>query len=282
MKLNKQTKKAGIIASVVVISIVIVSKTFDIPVLTTGVSFVLSPFERAITFVSTQTGNFFDYFKNVDELLDENEALKKANEKLSYENTILSQYEEENNSLKQLLEMKQLYADYDGIGANVIGKGTSNWYQVFKIDKGTKAGVKENSVVLADGGLVGHVWEGEGVTVSGTLTFESKVLSIIDDRSSVSAKVVRTGDVGIVSGSVELVGQGLCLLEIDIASEVVKGDQIITSHLSSIYPPGILIGTVEEVMEGKNGLTRYAYVKPVVDFKHLEQVLVIQNKSNEE
>ena len=80
---------------------------------------------------------------------------------------------------------------------------------------------------------------------------------------------------------IELAEKGLCRLEIDIESEVVKGDQIITSHLSDIYPPGIPIGTVEEVTTGKNGLTQYAYIKPFVDFKHLENVLVITSDSEE-
>jgi rod shape-determining protein MreC len=64
-------------------------------------------------------------------------------------------------------------------------------------------------------------------------------------------------------------------MEIDIEAEVVKGDLILTSHLSSIYPPGIPIGVVEDVLTNENGLIQYAYIKPYVDFKHLENVLII-------
>lgn len=281
MKLDKKIKKVGIIAGGVVIAVLIVGKTFDIPVISTGVNYVLIPIQKGITFVSDKTTNFFKYFEEIDTLRTENKTLKETNEKLFYENTILSQYEEENKNLKQLLEMKNLYQDYDGIGANVIGKDSSNWYKVITIDKGTRSGVKENSVILANGGLVGHVWEASDLTSASTTANSAKVLSIIDDRSSVSAEVVRTGDVGIVNGDIELVSEGLCVLEINVESEVIKGDQIVTSHLSSIYPPGIPIGTVEEVVEGKNGLTRYAYVKPYVDFKHLKNVLVINYEQGE-
>lgn len=281
MKIDKKIKKVGIIVGGIVVGVLIIGKTFDIPVISTGVNYVLMPIQKGITFISDKTTNFFEYFDDIENLRAENKTLKEANEKLFYENTILSQYEEENKNLKQLLEMKNLYQDYEGIGANVIGKDSSNWYKVITIDKGKSDGVKENSVILANGGLVGHVWEASDLVSPSTTANSAKVLSIIDDRSSVSAEVVRTGDVGIVNGDIELVNEGLCVLEINVESEVIKGDQIVTSHLSSIYPPGIPIGTVEEVVEGKNGLTRYAYVKPYVDFKHLKSVLVINYKQGE-
>ena len=281
MKLDKNVKKVGIIASGIIIAVFIVGKTFDIPVISTGVNYVLIPFQKGITFVTDKATNFFGYFEEITDLQAENKTLKETNEKLFYENTILSQYKEENENLKQLLQMKNLYQDYEGIGANVIGKDSSNWYKVVTIDKGISHGVKENSVILANGGLVGHVWEASDLNAKSTTSNSAKVLSIIDDRSSVSAQVVRTGDIGIVNGDIELVNKGLCVLEINVESEVIKGDQIVTSHLSSIYPPGIPIGTVQEVVEGKNGLTRYAYVKPYVDFKHLQNVLVINYDQGE-
>lgn len=278
MKLSTKTKKIGVISGVILVVVIILGETYNIPVVSTGVNYVLYPFQKSVSFISTKTSDVLGYFKNVQELTKENETLKAENEKLFYKNTILAQYQEENENLKKILDMKQLYKDYAGIGANVIGKDTGNWYKVFTIDKGTKHGVGENSVILANGGLVGHVWESTGIGSESATDITSKVLSIIDDRSAVSAKVVRTGDIGILRGDIELANKGLCVLEINIESEVVKGDQIITSHLeSSIYPPGIPIGIVEEVVPGKNNLTRYAYVKPIADFKHLEQVLVINN-----
>lgn len=275
MKLDDKFKRVGIIGGVALVTILVIGKLFDIPVLSTGVNYVLTPLQKVITFSENETANVFSYFKDINALKDENEALKAANEKLLYDNTMLAQYKTQNDNLKELLDMAQLYKEYKGIGANVIGKDSSNWYKVFTIDKGTKQGIRENSVVLANGGLVGHVWEASDFATKGLTDVQSKVLSIIDDRSSVSAKVVRTGDIGIVNGDIELGSQGLCVLEINIESEVVVGDQIVTSHLSSIYPPGIPIGIVEEVVDSKNGLTRYAYIKPIADFKHLEQVLII-------
>lgn len=271
MKLNKKVKRVGAISGILLIGMIGIGKVFNIPVLSTGVNYILYPFEKGIHLVTKGTTDILDRFKNVNELLTENEALQEEVNKLRYEKTILSEYQGENENLKTLLDMKNRYADYDGVGANVIGRDYGNWNKVYTIDKGIRHNVKDNSVVLADGGLVGHVEEATDIS--------SKVISIIDSRSAVSAEVSRTGDVGILKGSIELTKEGLCILEINGESEIMKGDQIITSYLSDIYPPGILIGTVEQVQINNNDLVSYAYVKPIVDFDHLQQVLVLQSES---
>ncbi|MGL6174007.1 MAG: rod shape-determining protein MreC [Cellulosilyticaceae bacterium] len=274
MKLSQKVKKKIIIISGSVILalgiIVIVGKKYDIEMISSVADVITYPFQKTVTILSDKVSGVSRYFKNLDTLIAENEKLTKDNERLIYENTILEQFRNENIQLKGLLEIEQRYRNYPNVGANVIGKDPGNWYKIFSVDKGLTDEIESNQVILSGGGLVGHVIE--------VTPFSSKVLSIIDDRSYVSAKVVRTGDIGILRGDIELTNKGMCKMEIDIESEVVKGDQIITSHLSDIYPPGIPIGVVEEVTIGKNGLTQYAYIKPFVDFKHLENVLVIKNE----
>lgn len=277
MKLSQKAKKKLIIISVsgvIVLSVGIVLGTkYQISALSSVVDVVTYPFKTGIKFLSNQVKEVSDYFVNVENLIQENEELKMQNDRLLYQNTMLTQYKSENESLKELLELKQRYEDYPTVGANVIAKDTSNWYKSFNIDKGLVHNIKEDDVLLSGGGLVGHITKVNPLS--------SVALSIIDDRSAISVKVVRTGDTGILRGDVELGNKGLCKLEIDVESEIVKGDQIITSHLSDIYPPGIPIGTVDEVTTGKNGLTQYAYIKPFVDFKHLESVLIISTDAKE-
>ena len=58
-------------------------------------------------------------------------------------------------------------------------------------------------------------------------------------------------------------------------SVIEVGEQIVTSHISSKYLPGILIGYVSEIKVDSNNLTRSGFVTPAVDFQHLQEVLVI-------
>ena len=249
-----------------------VGERYKIKAIQNTTQYITMPLQKGSSVIGNQFSKVIGKFKNTAELQKDNIDLEEQVAQLSYENTLLAQYKEENEKLKALLQLKERHKQYPSKGANVIAKDPGNWYKVFVIDKGSKAGVYKDDAVLAGGGLVGHIIE------SGPLS--SKVLSIIDDRSSVSATVLRTGEIGILKGDIELAGQGFCKFEIDIQSQIIKGDQIVTSHISDIYPPGITIGVVEDIIISKNGLTQHAYIRPVVDFNHLKQILVLDTKGS--
>lgn len=276
MKYSKKinSKKVFVVLLVVgaIVITITIGKRYKFKVVENAVQYVITPIQKGVNMLSGGSSNVISRFKDINMLQESNQILAEQVAQLSYDNNILEQYRSENEALKELLQLAERHKKYPSQGSNIIAKDPGNWYKVFIIDQGTKAGLNQDDAILSSGGLVGHIIE------SGSLT--SKVLTIIDDRSSVSATVLRTGEIGILKGDIELTGQGFCRFEIDIQSEVIKGDQIVTSHLSEIYPPGITIGVVEEIIISKNGLTQHAYVRPIVDFKHLKQVLVLKTKGS--
>jgi rod shape-determining protein MreC len=172
--------------------------------------------------------------------------------------------------LQELYDLDQQYADYETTGAHVIAKGTSNWFDTFTIDKGSDDGIEVNMNVIAGSGLVGIVTEvGPGYSV---------VKSIINDSSAVSAMILDTSDNCIISGDLESMTSSntilLSNLE-DTEDSVSEGTSVVTSNISNKYLPGILIGYVTDIESDANGLTKSGTITPVVDFKHLQDVLVI-------
>ena len=158
------------------------------------------------------------------------------------------------------MDIAQKYPNYDTTGVNVIAKDPGNWYLSFTINKGTHNGLAPDMVLTDAGGLVGRITECGYIY--------SKVESILDSRSSVSAMSLRTGDLGVVKGDYTLMNNGLCKMEyIDAESEIMKGDEI---------------GYVKEVVTDENGLTKYAVIEPSVDLKHLSTLLVISDNLNKE
>ena len=123
--------------------------------------------------------------------------------------------------------------------------------------------------VLAEGGLVGIVIE--------TGRTYAKVRSIIDDSSSVSAKSSVAGDTCVVKGDSESVQKNgtIDVTYISKDADMKAGEELVTSHISSKYLEGIKIGTVSEISMDSSNLTKSAKVTPVVDFQHIEDVLVI-------
>lgn len=249
-----------------------IGQRYRIKVIENTLQYITTPFQKGFSFVIDKTDGVVGRFQNTAQLQESNDRLEEEIAQLSYDYNILVEYRDENKKLKELLDLAQRHKQYPSKGANVIAKDSGNWYKVFIIDQGLKAGFAEDDVVLAGGGLVGHIVEAGPKS--------SKVLSIIDDRSSVSGTVLRTGEVGILKGDIELLQEGLSKFEIDIQSEIIKGDQIVTSHISDLYPPGITIGVVEEIIIAKNGLTQHAHVRPIVDFRHLKQVLILDTKGS--
>lgn len=266
-KYKKHILRGGALL-VVVITVIASGKQLNATLLESAIGVVVTPFQDLTTGVSSWINETVTASRSKTSLKDENNELKTQIAELLEENRRLTMYETENEKLSALLKIAQKYPNYKSLGANVIAKNPGIWYETFTIDKGTRSHLTANMVLIAPEGLVGKVLE-SGATFS-------KAQSILDSRSSVPAMSVRTGDLGVVKGDYTLSADGLCIMEyIDGQAEIMVGDEIVTSHLSDIYPAGLAIGKVLEVETDTNGLTKYAVIEPFVDLKHLDTILVI-------
>lgn len=252
----------------ILLAFITVGKKTNATIFDNAIGVVVTPVQDAVTGITGWFSERFDSVKNETDYIKENAELKAKVELLEQEIDRLNLYEEENIRLTELLELKQKFSAYETTAAEITAKDSGIWYDSFVINKGTTSSLKANMPLLSPDGLVGHIYE-TGLTYS-------KAISVIDSRSSVSAMNLRTKDIGVVKGDYTLMASGLCKMEyVDANADIVVGDEIVTSHLSDIYPQGITIGFVKEVYTDANGLTKYAVIEPAVDFKHLETLLVI-------
>jgi len=236
-----------------------------------GVTIFSTPFQKLALYSSKKTGDFFYYFKDVDKLRSENEFLKKQIAQLQEENRKLNDYKKKNVELRKALKLKDSYDDYKPIGANIIAKDMGNWFNLFRIDVGSEDGIKKDFPVRTSEGLVGRI-ESADVT-------SSKVTTIIDNGSTVSARLSKNGSYVLIKGDSELKDKGLCLMDyIDPDADISVGDVVETSGLGGIYPKGIIIGKVKQIRKSSNDFSKYAVVEPTVDFKRLDQVIVLNKK----
>jgi len=239
------------------------------------ISVPLSPIQEFLTNAGQRVEDFFTLFKEIKNLKEENEILKIKINELEKENRELKSYKDKIEELKQALNLKDKFEDYEVIGANVIAKEPGNWFYVFKIDIGSRDGVEvDYPVVSSTNGLVGRI-----ISVDNN---SSKVMSIIDENSTVSGWVVKSGGGHvIVRGDLLLKEEGLCSINyITINVDVAVGDVIETSGLGGVYPKGIIIGRVKEIRESNNELERNAIIQPEVDFKGLQEVFVLKRKND--
>ena len=227
------------------------------------------PFENSINRISSVLKGMQDRMRDKEEILSENENLKAQIDSLTEQNNKLIQDQTEYVRLQQMYNLDQQYTEYPKIAAEIISKDPGNWYDTFVINKGSNDGIQKDMNVIADGGLVGLVEE-----VSSN---SATVRSIIDDSSSVSAMTASTSDTCIVSGDLRLISDGkLAFSQLNTTDTVAEGEKIVTSNISDKYLRGILIGYVSEITEDSNHLTKKGYIIPVVDFQHIQEVLVIK------
>lgn len=236
-------------------------------------SAVIVPMQKGVNSIGNWFAEKSRAFENIRELQKKNEELEDKVNELTMQNRALLQDRYELDRLRELYELSERYSDYPTVGARVIGKGAGNWFNVFLIDKGSEAGIQVDMNVIADGGLVGIVTEvGDGW---------SKVKSIIDDTSSVSAMVLTTQETCMVKGSQKNIVNDYIDVEYLAKDAVVEdGAELVTSNVSSKYLEGIAIGFISNIELDETRLTQIARLTPIVDFAHLQEVLIITELKN--
>ena len=233
-------------------------------------SYLIVPFENGLTSVGTYALTKTEQLQELSSVLEENEKLKNQINELTNENTQLQQDKYELTKLRELYELDAEYEEYTKIGARIIARDSSNWYSSFVIDKGSDDGIQVNCNVIAGSGLVGRV-----VEVGPT---HAKVVSIISDGINTSGMVLASGDNLIITGNLETMAEGKIEYSqlVDSKNRVTVGDKVVTSNISDQYLPGLLIGYISSIGTDSNNLTKSGYFTPVVDFEHLNEVLVIK------
>ena len=227
-----------------------------------------SPYKNFINYISVPFDfinkyNIFNY-KNV---LEENEELSKKmiiieNDKKEKENL-----EEEVKKLKELLELKKLYTEYNKIYAKTISRNKMYWYSTITIDKGSNDKITKDSLVVTSKGLIGTI---QNVTKDYS-TVKLITNSDTNNKLSVGIKTEQSFKHGTI------VGYTYPYLKVELTTDkegIDKSDKLVTSGLGSL-PKNIEIGTVEKIEKDSYGVSNVLYVKPLEDMNDINYVLVL-------
>jgi len=237
--------------------------------LSVAADYTIVPMQKGLNKIGMWMSDFTKNFATMQEILKENVKLKEENDNLVIENNQLQQKAVELDRFYELYKMDEQTADYEKVGARVIASDTSNWFSTFTIDKGSNDGMRVDMNVMSGKGLVGIITQ-VGPT-------SSTVRTIIDDSSNIRAMMLTTFDKCTVTGNLELINTG-CISFSQLSNngnQIPVGEQVVTSNISNKYLQGLLIGHVKEVVVDSNNLTRSGYIIPAVDFRELQEVLVI-------
>ncbi|MEW6350006.1 MAG: rod shape-determining protein MreC [Thermodesulfobacteriota bacterium] len=224
---------------------------------------VMRPFQQAVHYVQSSVGGAWKDYVALRGVKTENDRLRREISDLKREKAFLENTEKENQRLKKLLEFKA-QREFPTVAAQVIGEDSVGWYRTLLLNRGTDDHVQARMPVTVAEGVVGRV-----VKVSGGM---SQVMLITDPDLSVDCRIVRTRDRGILTGSL---AEGCVVRYLDLRSQVLAGDEVVTSGLDGVFPPGLPLGKVKTVKKGTQSPFLDVLVTPAADFSRLEEVLLI-------
>ncbi len=236
---------------------------------------VITPLQDAVSHLIRPVGNFFSALGHLPSLQKQNNDLKAqlAEAKSALARQAIDQ--QQAAELAQLFKVAQTLGATPYVGATVIGSSVSNFEWSVTIDKGSSDGVQAGDPVISPYGLVGHVVR--------TTPYSADVQEILDPNSQVAAVTETNPPVtGLVQGQgendlkMELVGQTSTVP----ANATVFTKPYQQGNISALYPGGIIIGRVSQVLPVPGSLDKVVTVRPTVDFATLDLVMVVQSTSS--
>ncbi len=266
---SKKTGIIGIIITIIILILLVVATNTEVSKMSyieNLVNNIVMPIQNGLTYLKNKIAGNNSFFESIETLQAENDELKKKNSELEQTLREFEVVKAENETLKEYVDLKDKYQNYVTVPAYIINRDITNYSNTVIINVGSADGIKKNMTVIADEGLVGHV-----ISVT---EHTAKVQTIIDPATAVTSTISTTKDTIVVQGTLED-NTILRATYIPTDASVLQGDNVETSGIGGIYPRGIHIGTIRDVVNTNNITDRYAIVETAVDFRKLDTVLVI-------
>ena len=258
-----------IIAALLAAVLAVGSSLLGADPLTNLAELVATPFRGISSAVANWTQERYDRTFRYDQMEQTNEELR---HRVSELEKLEREYQDairEKERLEDLLGLAEERPEFTYEDAQVTRRTTSNWESNLTIDQGSADGVEADDCVIDQyGNLVGIVTE--------VGSNWSLVATVLDPSVELGGRVARTDDDAILEGDFTLMLEGqLKLSYLPEDTQLVSGDQVITSGLGGVYPAGLVVGEITGLFTESDGVSRYAQVKPAADLDSVRYVYVI-------
>ena len=232
-------------------------------------SVAVAPFQKAAAMVGDRVASLWENYTNIGAILDENEQLTAENAELRKQMVDYDRLKAENEAYKALANIQNTRPEMSCVSAFVIGRDPLDAFYGFTLDQGSVDGVELNDTVVSDEGyLLGVVVEVEATSC--------KVMTILHPNFNAAGVVSRTRENGILNGNTTYAADGLCTLtNLERSTETHAGDQVITTGLGGVFPPDLLVGTVQDVVPETSGKSSIAVVRPGADPRTAKHVFIV-------
>ena len=227
---------------------------------------ILAPLEFGLSQSIARTGRLLETIHQAGALSDQNRQYREELDRMEATLIRLRELELENRDLRQMLGLRDVAPSGTLLSASVIARDPVALVNAVTLDRGWDDGVAKNQAVVTWRGVVGRVVEVHAKT--------AKVLLVSDVNSAVSVRV--QDPTSRANGTVRGIGDGRLLLQyVPRADRLQTDDQVITTGIGGVFPPGLVVGRVVQVRLRDADAFQEALVEPAVDIRNLERTYVL-------
>ncbi len=236
-----------------------------------GVSSFITPIQSFFSSITDSVVSYLRTLKLRANLETEYNNLRAENEQLVYQAMLVDELQTQLSQYEDMYDEVSANSNMNPIVCQVIDRSDTNYFATFVINKGSRDGIEDYMAVTISGALVGYTENVKEAT--------STVRCIIDSEASIAALIQSSRDQGTIKGTLGIDGTYLCRMYYLSDDHLPRpGDTVVTSGVGMSFPKGIPIGTVRESTRGMESNKQYIVVEPIVDFEHIEYVIVLRYK----
>jgi len=238
---------------------------------TSAAGLVTSPLQGLCASLANRAKGFAGYFRSSAALQKE---LDEKNKEIASLRKRLVGYDDalkKNANYQKFLGLKKEKPNFKFQEAGIIGIDAAGQFSTFTLDRGSSKGIKVKNPVLCGEYLVGVVVKVESTTCT--------VETILNPHVNVAVYETASGEIATANTTAEFSAQGLCAVpQLPRTTAVIPGALICTSGVGGIYPKGLILGTVTDVIDDDQNVSAIAIVQPAADFAALRDVFVLIGK----
>ena len=241
-------------------------------IISDAANIIIQPFQIFANMIRNSVSGFIGYFTMFNELVEENAMFRERIQELEAEASIAREIYDRNQFLTDFFNLQQERIDFRLQDASIIAGSAGNYIFEFTVNRGYFHGIELDMPVIASGP------GGEGIVgfISNVGVMTSRVSPFIRPANSIGAYIKRTGETGMVEGDFELGRAGLSMFTpLSRDADIQIGDRIYSSGYGMIYPPGLFIGVITDILTNSLTQTIYSHIQPAVNFSQLRNVMII-------
>ena len=257
-----------VIAVLLGIALAVISSLTGVSIPDMFVKGVLTPIRSGVSSLTDRAQQLYSYMFEYESLKAENEALKEELAAIQDQARRTDSITQENNRLRELLELKEANEDYKYVDGYIISWSSNEWSSTFTINRGANVGIQEGMCAITSRGeLVGLVSEvGPNYAI---------IKTVLDSSLEISATIASSGYNGMVQGGY-FTGQAgkLRMNYLPTSATIRNNDEVVTTG-ATVYPRDLIIGHVIDAGFDDTGVAKYAILEPAADIGALEQIFII-------